>query len=48
MAADQHSTVSAAHVAFSLDEICAIVVNGTASGDFVPVLLKIVYLLTGQ
>ena len=30
----EHSTVSTAHVAFLLDEIRAIVVDGIASGDF--------------
>ena len=34
--ATEHSTVSTAHVAFLLDEIRAIVVDGIASGDFAP------------
>ena len=34
--AAEHSTVSTAHVAFLLDEIRAIVVDGIASGDFAP------------
>lgn len=34
--AAEHSTVPAAHVAFLLDEIRAIVVDGIASGDFAP------------
>jgi len=32
----EHSTVSTAHVAFLLDEIRAIVVDGIAGGDFAP------------
>ena len=34
--AAEHSTVSTAHVAFLLDEIRAIVVDGIAGGDFAP------------
>lgn len=34
--AAEHSTVSTAHVAFLLDEIRAIVVNGIVGGDFAP------------
>jgi AcrR family transcriptional regulator len=32
----EHSTVSTSHIAFLLDEIRAIVVDGVASGDFAP------------
>ena len=34
--AAEHSTVSTAHVAFLLDEIRAIIIDGVASGDFAP------------